>query len=166
LETTGWGISSMKNIPAILSCLFFAGIGLALPSCGFITIPLTTTVLGGATLAIKGAELQKELSKADVRKSFESPFENTWNTAAIALVNLRIEIAKIGKTPEGNGGLIEGRARKIKIKVIAVEITENITEVGIWTDYDIALAELIAEKIKEEIQRPEHQTQGIGAEVE
>jgi hypothetical protein len=86
--------------------------------------------------------------------------------AAISLVNLRIEITKIGKTPEGNGGLIEGRARKIKIKVIAIEITENITEVGIWTDYDIALAELIGEKIKEEIQRPDHQTRGIGAEVE
>jgi hypothetical protein len=117
-------------------------------------------------LAIKGAELQKEISKADVKKSFDSPFEKTWNHAAVALVNLRIDIAKIAKTPEGDGGLIEGRARKIKVKVIAVEIMENITEVGIWTDYDIALAELIAEKIKEEIQRPDHQTKGIGAEVE
>ena len=156
----------MKKFPPALLWVFFAGTWLALQSCSLLTIPLTTTVFGGAQLAIKGAELQKELSKADIRKSFESPFENTWNTAAISLVNLRIEITKIGKTPEGNGGLIEGRARKIKIKVIAVEITENITEVGIWTDYDIALAELIAEKIKEEIQRPDHQTQGIGAEVE
>ena len=156
----------MKSLSALLLAVFFAVLGPVLQSCSLLTIPLTTTVFGGAQLAIKGAELQKELSKADIRKSFESPFENTWNTAAIALVNLRIEIIKIGKTPEGNGGLIEGRARKIKVKVIAVEITENITEVGIWTDYDIALAELIAEKIKEEIQRPDHQTQGIGAEVE
>jgi hypothetical protein len=156
----------MKIFPAALLYVFFAGASLALQSCSLITLPLTTTVFGGAQLAIKGAELQKEISKADVRKSFDSPFEKTWNMAAIALVNLHIEIAKIGKTPEGNGGLIEGRARKIKIKVIAIEITESITEVGIWTDYDIALAELIAEKIKEEIQRPDHQTQGIGAEVE
>jgi len=156
----------MKSLSALLLAVFFAVLGPVLQSCSLLTIPLTTTVFGGAQLAIKGAELQKELSKADIRKSFESPFENTWNMAAIALVNLRIEITKIGKTPEGNGGLIEGRARKIKVKVIAVEITENITEVGIWTDYDIALAELIAEKIKEEIQRPDPQTQGIGAEVE
>jgi hypothetical protein len=156
----------MKSLSALLLAIFFAVLGPVLQSCSLLTIPLTTTLFGGAQLAIKGAELQKELGKADIRKSFESPFENTWNTAAIALVNLRIEITKIGKTPEGNGGLIEGRARKIKIKVIAIEITENITEVGIWTDYDIALAELIAEKIKEEIQRPDHQTRGIGAEVE
>jgi len=156
----------VKSLSALLLAVFFAALGPVLQSCSLITLPLTTTVLGGAQLAIKGAELQKELSKADIRKSFESPFEKTWNTAVIALVNLRIEIAKIGKTPEGNGGLIEGRARKIKVKVIAVEITEHITEVGIWTDYEIALAELIAEKIKEEIQRPDHQTQGIGAEVE
>jgi hypothetical protein len=123
-------------------------------------------VFGGAQLALKGAELQKEISKADVRKSFESPFEKTWNMAAITLVNLHIEIAKIEKTSDGIGGLIEGRARKIKVKVIAIEITENITEVGIWTDYDKALAELIAEKIKEEVQRQDHPTQGIGSEVE
>ena len=86
--------------------------------------------------------------------------------AAITLVNLHIEIAKIEKTPDGNGGLIEGRARKIKVKVIAIEITENITEVGIWTDYDKAVAELIAEKIKEEVQRQDHPIQGIGSEVE
>jgi uncharacterized protein (DUF433 family) len=86
--------------------------------------------------------------------------------AAITLVNLHIEIAKIEKTPDGIGGLIEGRARKIKVKVIAIEITENITEVGIWTDYDKAIAELIAEKIKEEVQRQDHPIQGIGSEVE
>jgi hypothetical protein len=156
----------MKGLSAVLLGAFFGILGPVLQSCGFITIPLTSTVLGGATLAIKGAELQKELSKADIRKSFDCSFEKTWNMAAIALVNLRIEIAKIGKTPEGDGGLIEGRARKIKVKVIAIEITENITEVGIWTDYDIALAELIAEKIKEEVERKDTQVHGVGSEVE
>ncbi len=156
----------MKNFPAVSLWVFFVGTCLALQSCSLITLPLTTTVFGGAQLAIKGAELQKEISKADVRKSFDSPFEKTWNMAAIALVNLRIDISKIGKTQEGNGGLIEGQANKIKVKVIAIEITENITEVGIWTDYDKALAELIAEKIKEEVQRQDHQIQGVGSEVE
>jgi hypothetical protein len=156
----------MKGLSAVLLGAFFAVWVPILQSCSFITLPLTSTVFGGAQLALKGAELQKEISKADVRKSFESPFEKTWNVAAITLVNLHIEIAQIGKTPDGNGGLIEGRARKIKVKVIAIEITENITEVGIWTDYDKALAELIAEKIKEEVQRQDHPIQGIGSEVE
>ena len=156
----------MKCLSAVLLGAFFAAGVPILQSCSLITLPLTSTVFGGAQLALKGAELQKEISKADVRKSFESPFEKTWNMAAITLVNLHIEIAQIGKTPDGNGGLIEGRARKIKVKVIAIEITENITEVGIWTDYDKALAELIAEKIKEEVQKQDHPIQGIGSEVE
>ncbi len=156
----------MRKLPVSLLTAFPAVLGLVLQSCSLITVPLTSTVLGGAQLAIKGAELQKELSKADVRKSFESPFEKTWNTAAIVLVNLHIDISKVGKTPEENGGLIEGQARKIKVKVIAVEITEKITEVGIWADSDKALADLIADKIKEEMQKPESQTPGIGAEVE
>ena len=155
----------MKGLSAVLLGAFFTVWVPILQSCSFITLPLTSTVFGGAQLALKGAELQKEISKADVRKSFESSFEKTWNMAAITLVNLHIEIAKIEKTPDGNGGLIEGRARKIKVKVIAIEITENITEVGIWTDYDKALAELIAEKIKEEVQRQDHPIQGIGSEV-
>ena len=86
--------------------------------------------------------------------------------AAIALVTLHIDISKIGKTQEGGGGLIEGQANKIKVKVIAIEITEDITEVGIWTDHDKAVAELIAEKIKEEVQRQDHQIHGVGSEVE
>ena len=156
----------MKSLSALLWAVFFVALGPVLQSCSLITLPLTTTVLGGAQLAIKGAELQKELSKADIRKSFESPFENTWNTAAIALVNLRIEIINMGKTPEGDGGLIEGRVKERKVKVIAIEFTENITEVGIWTEYNQAFAELIAEKIKEELQKQGHPIQGIGSEVE
>ena len=44
-------------------------------------------------------------------------------------------------------------AKKIKVKVVAVKLTEKITEIGIWTGHDKALAELIAEKIKEEAQK-------------
>ena len=156
----------MKKFPPALLWVFFVGTWLALQSCSLITVPLTTTVIGGAQLAIKGAELQKELSKADVRKSFDCSFEKTWNMGAIALVNLHIEITKIAKTQEGNGGLVEGHAKKIKIKVIAIEITENITEIGIWADSDKALADLIAEKIKEEVERKDNRIQGVGSEVE
>jgi hypothetical protein len=156
----------MKNFPSVLFWVFFTGTCLALQSCGLITLPLTTTVMGGAQLVFRGAELQREISKADVRKSFDCPFEKTWNMAAIALVNLHIDISKVGKTQEGNGGLIEGRARKIKVKVIAIEITDNITEVGIWAASDKAVAELIAEKIKEEVERNDNRMQGVGSEVE
>ena len=143
----------MKKFSAILLCVFFAGISLALQACTtFLTLPLAT-LFGGAQLAIKGAELQKEIRKADVQEAFDRPFENTWNVAVIALVNLHIEITRVGKTQEEDGGLIEGRAQKIKVKIIAVELTEDITEVGIWTEHDKALAGLIAEKIREEGQK-------------
>ena len=156
----------MKKFPPALLWVFFAATWLALQSCSLITVPLTTTVIGGAQLAIKGAELQRELSKADVRRSFECSFEKTWNMGAIALVNLHIEITKIAKTQEGNGGLVEGHAKKIKIKVIAIEITENITEIGIWAESDKALADLIADKIKEEVEKKDNRIQGVGSEVE
>lgn len=143
----------MKYFSAILLCVFFAGIGLALQACTALIILPLTTFFGGAQLAIRGAELQKEIRKADVQVAFESPFEKTWNMSVIALVNLHIEVTRVGRTQEGNGGLIEGRVQKIKIKVIAAELTEDITEIGIWTGHDKALAELVAEKIREEVQR-------------
>jgi hypothetical protein len=128
----------MKNFPVVLLCFFLAAISLAVQTCALITSPIATTVLGGAQLAIKGTELQKEISKADVREAFDSPFEKTWNISAKALVDLHIEITRIRTTDEGNGGLIEGRARKIKVKLIAVELTQDITEIGIWTEHDKA----------------------------
>ena len=146
----------MKSFSAVSLCVFFAGASLALQTCALITLPLTTTVFGGAQLAIKGAELQKEIRKADIQEAFDSPFEKTWNMSVIALVNLHIEITRVGRTQEGNGGLIEGRAQKIKVKVIAVELTQDITEIGIWTEHDKALARLIAEKIREEEQKQNH----------
>jgi hypothetical protein len=143
----------VKDFRVIILCVFFAGISLALQACtALISLPLTT-FFGGAQLAIKGAELQKAIRKSDVQVAFDSPFEKTWNMSVIALVNLHIEVTSVGKTPEGNGGLIEGRVQKMKIKVIAVELTENITEIGIWTGHDKALAELVVEKIREEVQR-------------
>jgi hypothetical protein len=142
----------MKKFSAILLCVFFAGMSLALQTCTLLTLPLAT-VFGGAQLAIKGGELQKEIRKADVQEAFDSPFEKTWNMSVIALVNLHIEVTRVGRTPEGNGGLIEGRAEKIKVKVVAVEVTQDITEVGIWAEHDRALARLIAEKIREEAQK-------------
>ena len=58
--------------------------------------------------------------------------------------------------------MIEGSAKMTKVKVIAVKITGEVTEIGVWASHDSclwrshdkALAELIAEKIKEEARRP------------
>lgn len=113
---------------------FFVGIGLALQTCALITSPITTTVMGGAQLAIKGTELQKEIRGADVREAFDSPFEKTWNISAKALADLRIEITKIGRKEEGNGGVIEGRAQKIKIKLMGVKLTEDIADLDLLED--------------------------------
>ena len=144
----------------LLFFIFFTGVNPFLQACTLLSLPVTTTVMGGAQLAIKGAELQSEIRKADVREAFDTPFERTWNMSAIALVNLHIEINRIEKTPNGDGGLIEGLAKKKKIKVVAVEITENITEIGIWAEHDKALAGLIAEKIKEETQKQNDMSEG------
>ncbi len=144
----------MKNFPAVLLFLFFAGISLTLQTCAaLVTSPITTTVLGGAQLAIKGTELQKEISKADVREAFDRPFEKIWDISAAALANLHVETTKMERSEEQKGGIMEGRAQKIKIKLIAVQLTEDITEIGIWTEHDKALAALIAEKIREGVQK-------------
>ena len=57
----------MKIISAVLLFVFLAAIGLALHRCALMTTPMTTAVIGGTQLAIKGAELEKEIRKADVQ---------------------------------------------------------------------------------------------------
>ena len=146
----------MKIISAVLLFVFVAAVWLALQACTLLTVPMTTAVIGGAQLAIKGAELQKEIRKADAQEAIDTPFEKTWDTSLIALANLHIEIVRIEKTKEKDGGFIEGLAKKTKIKVVAVKLTEKITEIGIWTNHDKALAGLIAEKIKEEGQKQDN----------
>jgi hypothetical protein len=146
----------MKVISAVLWWALFAGLWLALQACALITTPLTTAVIGGAQLAIKGAELQTQIRKADAQAAIDTPFEKTWDKSVVALVNLHIEIIRAERTKNGDGGLIEGLAKKTKIKVLAVKLTENITEIGIWTGHDKALAGLIAEKIKEEAQNADN----------
>lgn len=103
---------------------------------------------------LREQKLQKEIRKADAQEALDASFENTWDMSVTALMNLHIEIVRIEKTKEGDGGSIEGLAKKIKIKVVAVKLTEKITEIGIWTGHDKALAGLIAEKIKEGAQNP------------
>jgi len=146
----------MKIISAVLSCVFLAGVWLALQACTLLTAPMTAALIGGAQLAIKGTELQKEIRKADAQEAIDTPFEKTWDKSVIALVNLHIEIIRMERVREGDGGFIEGLAKKIKVKVVAVKLTEKITEIGIWAGHDKALAGLIAEKIKEEAQEQDN----------
>ncbi|MGD0486497.1 MAG: hypothetical protein ABSB94_04835 [Syntrophorhabdales bacterium] len=146
----------MKIISAVLSCVFLAGVWLALQACTLLTAPMTAALIGGAQLAIKGTELQKEIRKADAQEAIDTPFEKTWDKSVIALVNLHIEIIRTERNKVEDGGLIEGSAKKIKVKVIVVKVTEEITEIGIWTGHDKALAGLIAEKIKEEAQEQDN----------
>ena len=149
----------MKIISAVLSFVFLAGTGLALQSCALMTAPVTTAVVGGTQLAIRGAELEKEIRSADVQAAIDTSFEKTWDRSIIALANLDIELVGAEKNREGDGGVIEGLAKKIKVKVAAVKLTEKITEIGIWADYDKALAELIAEEIKKEAKLASFQTE-------
>jgi hypothetical protein len=143
----------MKSVSTVLVFVFFAGVWLALQACALLTGPVATTVIGGTQLAIKGAELEKEIRKADVQEAIDASFEKTWNIAVIALVNLDIEITRSERNAQEDGGLIEGLAKKIEVKVVAVKLTEKITEIGIWASHDKALAGLIADKIKGEAQK-------------
>ena len=140
----------------IRAFLLFAGIGLALHACALMTVPMTTAVIGGAQLAIKGAELQKEIRTADVQVAVDTPFEKTWDMSITTLVNLHIKIVRTATTAEEDGGLIEGLASKTKVRLVSVKLTEKITEIGIWTSHDKALAGLIADKIKEEAQKQDN----------
>ena len=127
---------------------------LALQACAALTVPVATEMISGAELAIKGAELQKEIRKADVQEAVDTPFERVWDIAIISLVNLDIEIITGERNPQDDGGVINGLVKKKKkVKVIAVKLTEKITEIGIWTGHDNALAGLIARKIREEAER-------------
>jgi hypothetical protein len=147
----------MRIAPAVSLCVFIAGTGPALQACALMTAPITTVLIEGAQLAIRGVELQKEIRKADIQEAIDIPFQGAWVTSVGALADLGIEISRIEKNREGDGGLIEGSAKKIKVKVVAVSINEKITEIGIWADHDKALAELIGEKIKEEAHKQDNQ---------
>jgi hypothetical protein len=119
-------------------------------------MPLTTAAIGGAQLAIRGAELQKEIRKADAQEALDASFEKIWDISAMTLVDLHIQIVRIDKTKDEDGGSVEGLAKKTKIKIVAVKLTEKITEIGIWTGRDKALARLIAGKIREKAQKQDN----------
>ncbi len=140
----------MKLAPSLLSFALCVCAGLCLQSCLLLTSPLATTAISGAQLAIKGVELQKGLGKADAQEAFDRPFQETGELCVTALTNLHIEISRVEKNKEGDGGLIEGLAGKTRVKIVVVQLTEKITEIGIWTDQDKALAGIIAEKIRKE----------------
>jgi hypothetical protein len=128
-----------------LLCLALAG----LHGCALVTAPLATAAFGGAGLALKGAELQKDIKKADSHEALDIPFEQAWDLCFTALLALDIEIVKSTRMPSQNGGVIEARIRKTKIKVVVAEINDRITEVGIWVKKDKALAEFLSHKINE-----------------
>jgi len=146
--------SSMKIVPAIL-VVFFAAVCLSQQACTLLAYPWATAAIGGTQLVIKGAELQREIRKADAQKALDLSFEKTWDGSVMALVNLDIEFVRSARDPQEGGGSIEGMAKKTKVKVAVVKLTEKITEIGIWASHDKALAELIAEKIKEEALKPD-----------
>jgi hypothetical protein len=145
----------MKSIRTVLLFVFLAGLWPVLQACTLLTAPLTSALIGGAQLALKGAELQKEIRKADAQEAIDTSFEKTWDSSIVALGDLDIEIIRVERNREEDGVLIEGQIKKIKIRVVAVMLTDKITEIGIWSGHDKALAGLIAEKIKEEAQQPD-----------
>ena len=128
-----------------LFCIALAG----LHGCTLLTAPLATAAFGGAGLALKGAELQKDIKKADSHEAFDIPFEQAWDLCFTALLALDIEIVKSARTPAQDAGVIQARIKKIKIKVVVAEINDSITEVGIWVKKDKALAEFLSRKISE-----------------
>jgi hypothetical protein len=142
----GWA----KGISTALLFASLSAMWLLLHGCTLLTSPIASAVIGGAQLAIKGAELQKEIRKADAQLAVDTPFEKAWDASLTVLVNLDIEGIRSERTTQGDGRLFGGMAKKTNIKVVVVRLTEEITEFGIWASHDKALADLICERIKEE----------------
>ena len=94
-------------------------------------------------------QCQKDIKKADSYDALDIPFEQAWDLSFTALLALDIEIVKSARTPAQDGGVIEARLKKFKIKVVVAEINDKITEVGIWVKKDKALAEFLSRKISE-----------------
>ena len=148
----------MKNLSTLPVSLLSIGVWLILNACAALTAPVATEMIGGAELAIKGAELQKEITKADVQEAIDAPFEMVWDVSLLTLVNLDVEITKNERNPQDDGAVIEGLIKKRKVKVIVAKLTEKITEIGIWAGGDKALAGLIARKISEEANQENRET--------
>jgi hypothetical protein len=148
----------MKNIYYVL---FFAGLCLSLQGCVYLAAPATTAVIGGAGLAIKGAELQSQIRRADAQEAIAASFENTWDASIAALLNLDIEVTLSERTARRNGGFIVGKTKETDVRVAIIRLTEKISEIGVsathpgclWASHDKALAKLIADKIGEEAQK-------------
>ena len=58
----------MKIIRPVLLSVFFAGAWLSLQGCALLVAPMTAAVIGGAQIAIKGAELQKRSERRTRRR--------------------------------------------------------------------------------------------------
>ena len=151
--------------------LFFAGACLSLHGCVYLAAPVTVAAIGGAGLVIKGAELQSQIRKADAEEALDVPFEKTWDASKAALSDLDIEVALSKRTEQGNGGIVEGKVKGTEVKVAIIGLTAKITELGIsathpgclWSTHDKALANLIADKIREEAQKQEDDDRSLSA---
>ncbi len=133
----------------ILAAILFAFLAGALQGCAFLATPLATGAFGGAQLAIKGAELEQQIRKADVRKAIDASFEQAWVAAVTVPADLDIAITRSQANELRDGGVVEGVVKSTRIKILVAELTEKVTEIGVWANGDKALAELIAEKINE-----------------
>ena len=152
---TGPKYYSSDFMKFIYYALLFAGVCLSLHGCVYLAAPGATAAIGAAGLAIKGAELQSQVRQADTQDAIDESFETTWNASIAALLDLGIEVTSSKKEQDGHGGLVEGKTKDMKVKVVIVRFTEKISEFGItvaypgcfWPSHDKALAKLIARKI-------------------
>ncbi len=143
--------------------LFFlpAGLSLFLSSCALLAVTAALplgTVESGLGLLMKGAEVEKAMRKADYREAYNLPFSETWKRVGDALVKLQIPIEKAGLNKDGDAAAVHAFLDKKKITIGVVKLTGAVSEVGIWTKHDLALARLIAEEIggKEKSARDSH----------
>ncbi len=137
----------MRIISAAVLLALFAG---ALQGCAFLATPLATGAIGGAQLAIKGAELQQQIRKANVQKAIDAPFEQVWSAAVTVPADLEIAVTRSQENELGDGGIVEGVVKSTRIKIVVAKLTEKITKIGIWANGDKALAELLAERINDQ----------------
>lgn len=150
-QTDGRNLHSMRTIrPGNGPLFLLAGMSIFLASCAVLAaaaLPLST-VGGGVELIMKGADVEKALRKADFQEAYNLSFEETWKRAGAALITLKIDIENSGINKDGDAGAIHARMKKTKIRIAVVKLTDVVSEVGIWTKHDDALAKLIAQEIR------------------
>ena len=127
----------------VTASLLFAGCAAPLVMAISPLIPALQTI----GIIGMGADLHKEITKADMKTSVAVNFEKAYESTTLALKNLDIEIKESKQNEKKDGAVITGKTPKHNIKIVLAKVTNTTTQIGIWTSRDMEFATLIVDEI-------------------